>query len=215
MSLHVPEPVKVARPHLIRAAIGGAIAVVGLVVASFGQVRGELEVRLPIYIGATLMAAGGFSAVKALSSTIKKATEASTGDARGSSLAVITQGVGYGVVGLAILGVMGVPLQGLLLGSALTGVVLGLAAQQVLANFFAGIVLATLRQVVVGEQLLLKSGPLGGAYEGVITDMTLFNVKMMTEHGQVVFPNAGVLAATIGPGARSGSDLAEDGSDPS
>jgi hypothetical protein len=49
----------------------------------------------------------------------------------------------------------------------------------------------------------MKSGPLGGEYEGLVTDMTLFYVHVQTERGPVALPNAGVLASAIGPGARS------------
>ncbi len=108
---------------------------------------------------------------------------------------------GYLLILLPTLQLLGVDLGGLLLGGAITGVVVGIAAQQTLANFFAGLVLLLVRPFTLGQHILLRSGPLGGEYEGRITDMGLFYVRMMTDQGSVQLPNSGVLAAAIGPGA--------------
>jgi small-conductance mechanosensitive channel len=109
---------------------------------------------------------------------------------------------------------VGADLSGLLLGGALTGVVVGIAAQQTLGNFFAGIVLLLVRPFSVGEPVVLRSGPLGGEYEGLVTDMGLYYVTMETERGMVQLPNAGVLASAVGPGARSDDDDEPPDDDP-
>jgi small conductance mechanosensitive channel len=88
-------------------------------------------------------------------------------------------------------------------------VVVGIAAQQTLGNIFAGMVLLFVRPFVVGDHIVLRSGPLGGAYEGRVTDIGLFYVDLVTEDGPVKLPNAGVLAGAIGPGARSVGDEEE------
>jgi hypothetical protein len=36
--------------------------------------------------------------------------------------------------------------------------------------------------------------------------MSMFYVTMVTDHGPVALPNAGVLAAAVGPGARTSKD---------
>jgi small-conductance mechanosensitive channel len=113
--------------------------------------------------------------------------------------------VGYVVLLLSTLGAMGANLGALLLGGAITGVLVGIAAQQTLANFFAGVVLLMARPFTIGETVVLRSGPLGGEYEGTVTDMGLFYVRLSTEKGPVEIPNAGVLTAAIGPGARTES----------
>jgi small-conductance mechanosensitive channel len=79
-----------------------------------------------------------------------------------------------------------------------------------LANLFAGLVLVTVRPMEVGERVVLRSGPLAGEYEGVVTDLGMFYVDMVTDRGPVKLPNAGVLAAAIGPGARSPKDEEEE-----
>lgn len=57
---------------------------------------------------------------------------------------------------------------------------------------------------------MLKSAALGGEYEGLVTDIGLFYVNMTTPRGAVALPNAGVLAAAIGPGVKSPPDQTEE-----
>jgi small-conductance mechanosensitive channel len=125
-------------------------------------------------------------------------------------LGLLVQVIGYFVVVLTVLGLLGQDVSGLLLGGAITGVVIGIAAQQTLANFFAGLVLVTIRPMEIGEHVVLRSGPLAGEYEGVVTDLGIFYVDMITDRGPVKLPNAGVLAAAIGPGARAPKDEEEE-----
>ena len=200
-----------ARRHLLRSAAAGTVAVVGLVVASTRTDRG-LVTELGespgtdefVALGALLVfLVAGIVAVRALTHALRRAFEDHLGDARGAPLALTASVLGYVIFLLPALDVLGVNLRGLLLGGAITGVALGIAAQQTLGNFFAGIVLLIVRPFRVGEHIVLRSGPLGGEYEGTVTEIGLFYVDLGTERGPVALPNAGVLAAAIGPGARS------------
>jgi small-conductance mechanosensitive channel len=144
--------------------------------------------------------------VRAVAAAIRAAAD-DPGEARRiGPLALIVSAIGYLVVILAILGALEIPVGRVLLGGALTGIILGIAAQQSLGNFFAGIVLLAVRPFSVGERVVLKSGPLGGEYEGIVTEMSMFYVHMMTDQGPVLLPNAGVLGAAIGPGAKSAEE---------
>ena len=154
-----------------------------------------------VAVGVLLLA--GIVAVRSAGTAIRKALEERPDDGRGAAPAFIASIVGYAIVLLSVMSVLGVNLQGLLLGGAVTGVVLGIAAQQTLGNFFAGIVLLAVRPFNIGEDVVLRSSPLGGEYSGRVTGMSLFYVQMITDHGPVALPNAGVLAAAVGPGART------------
>jgi small-conductance mechanosensitive channel len=202
-----------ARRHLVRSGFAVAVAVAGLVVASeFGHPRDEdlIEKVSVASAGDYIALCGGAAFILASVIAIRAATQAAgravedrLGEARGAPLAFVINVVGYVIVLLAILQLLGVRLEGLLLGGAVTGIVVGIAAQQTLANFFAGIVLMVVRPFNVGERIVMRSGPLGGEYEGQITDMSFFYVDMVTAQGPVKLPNAGVLSAAIGPGARA------------
>ena len=198
-----------ARPDLKRAGIAMLVAIAGMVTASFGDLKGPgvtATSRILAIGGALVLLVGGVIAVRAIAQAVRKASTNNLGDARGVAMGWVIMVVGYFVLILAVLSVLDVPLGGLLFGGAITGIVIGIAAQQTLANFFAGIVLMIARPLQIGEHVVLRSGPLGGEYEGRVTDMTLFYVSMDAQNGPVVLPNAGVLASAIGPGARAPKD---------
>lgn len=200
---------RVSRRHLVRGTLAGLVALLGLIVARFGQLTDEgrdeatgAEQGLAV-AGALVLLFAGVIAVRAFSKAVRVALEERVGDVRGAPLGVVVSAFGYLILLLLILSALDVPLEGLFLGGALTGVVIGIAAQQTLGNFFAGIVLLAVRPFNIGDDIALRSGPLGGEYEGSITDMGLFYVRMVTPQGPVQLPNAGVLAAAIGPGSRA------------
>ena len=194
-----------ARPHLRRAVVYGVIAIAGLVLESLPITVGVAEDALP-YLSAVIVAVAGVLAVRALARAARMLSSHKVGDTRGTGLGLLIQVIGYFVVILTVLGLLGQDVSALLVGGAITGVVIGIAAQQTMANFFAGLVLVTVRPMEIGENVVLRSGPLAGEYEGVVTDLGLFYVDMVTAQGPVKLPNAGVLAAAIGPGARAPKD---------
>ena len=77
------------------------------------------------------------------------------------------------------------------------GVLLGIAAQQSLANLFAGLVLLFARPFRVGDHVRFRAGALSGQIEGVITDISLTYVRLETEEGRVLVPNSQALAAAV------------------
>jgi small-conductance mechanosensitive channel len=216
---------RVAKPYLGRAILALFIALAGLVVAeTSGSPAGASLIRklsehapdsvaasagdVAAAAGAVVFIVAGIIAVRVFTRGAARAVEQPLGDARTNTLSLILSFVGYAALLLATLNLLGVRLEGLLLGGAITGVVLGIAAQQTLGNVFAGLVLLIVRPFVVGEEVVLKSGSLG-EYSGRVTDMGLFYVDVLTEMGPVKLPNAGVLAGAVGPGARSSRQTPE------
>lgn len=65
--------------------------------------------------------------------------------------------IGYFVILLAILALLGVDLSSIILGSAFAGAIIGLAAQQILSNFFSGILLIWSRPFVPGDYIEFNS----------------------------------------------------------
>jgi Mechanosensitive ion channel len=87
----------------------------------------------------------------------------------------------------------------LVVGGAVTGVILGIAAQQSLANVFSGIILLSARPFRVGDRIGIRSGALSGLIEGTVTEISLTYVLLETADGPVHVPNSQVLAAAVGP----------------
>jgi small-conductance mechanosensitive channel len=95
----------------------------------------------------------------------------------------------------------------LVVGGALTGVLVGIAAQQSLANVFAGIVLLAARPFQVGDQVGIRSGALSGLIEGTVSEVSVTYVRLETENGPIHLPNSQVLAAAVGPAGAVPSPL--------
>ena len=98
------------------------------------------------------------------------------------------------VVGLQLLRI---PIGQLVVGGAVTGVLLGIAAQQSLANLFAGLVLLFAHPFRVGDHVRFRAGVLSGTIEGIITDISLTYVRLETDEGRVLIPNSQALAAAV------------------
>lgn len=199
-----------SRRQATKAAVLAGLSVGALVWgALLGQVRdrvvgGRLDTatageRLVVYAAALGVVVFGVAAVRSASSAVRQAG-AQPADNRLASLAFILSLLGYLLVAVATLSALRINLRGLLIGGAVSGVVIGIAAQQTLGNFFAGLVLLTSGSVRVGQDVFIKSGPLG-EHAGKVIEMNLVYVHLLTDRGMVALPNAGVLAAAIGPGA--------------
>jgi small-conductance mechanosensitive channel len=115
---------------------------------------------------------------------------------------MLVTGFGYLVALVGTLSMLSVPIGHLLLGGAIAGVVLGIAAQQSLGNVFAGLVLLVARPFGVGNYIRVRSGALGGEFYGTVTSMSLTYVSVLTEQGMLKVPNSSLLAAAVGPWPR-------------
>ena len=193
------------RRKLLQAALAALVAVIGSGIAKFGHIRfydPSLQLGdIAPAVGALLILAGGWVAVRALASTVREGIREKTGEARAVTLAKILSMAGFTIVILWSLGAVGIGIEALLLGGALTGVVLGIAAQQTLGNIFAGLVLLVVRPFMVGEETVLRSSL--GEYKGQVGNIGLFYVTLETDKGRVDIPNALALASAVGPGAST------------
>ncbi len=79
--------------------------------------------------------------------------------------------VGGATVLVLGIGLMKVPVGQLLVGGAVTTILLGIAGQQSLSNVFAGLVLLLSRPFTVGDYIRLKSGALGGVTDGLVAEI--------------------------------------------
>jgi small-conductance mechanosensitive channel len=117
--------------------------------------------------------------------------------ATAASVRLILTIVGLIVVVLIALTILRIGVSQLLLGGAITGVVLGIAAQQSLGNMFAGIVLLVARPFRAGDHVRVRSGALGGVFDGHVVSMGLTYVVFTTDEGTTLVPNLTLLAAGI------------------
>ena len=108
------------------------------------------------------------------------------------------QVIGVVVVMLVGLSAAGFRLTGILTGTTVLTVILGLAAQSLLANVMAGLVLASSRAFRVGDALTVRSWAFGGVeYGGQVSDLTLTHTVLRSVAGTVKVPNSRFLDATL------------------
>lgn len=141
----------------------------------------------------------GSIAVRSLATRIARIVHVGGGPAAGAAIRLIATVAGLILVLIVTIGMLGVSATKLFAAAGITGVIIGLAAQQSLGNVFAGIVLMVARPFTVGQRIRIRSGSFGGIFDGEVREMGLTYVQVMTEDdGLVRIPNLGMLAAAVG-----------------
>jgi small-conductance mechanosensitive channel len=191
-----------ARPwRSIFAALVAVSAMAGSVLAR--EAAEKATDRLPLQLLSAGFAAAFF--VFAFSSTLGLAARARhlllprIGNAHATMVRLLCVLVGGLATLVLTLQLFQLPVGQLVLGGALTGVLVGIAAQQTLANLFAGIILLLSRPFVVGDDVRLWSGPLGGTFDGTVLEIGLTYVRLEATKGELRLPNAQVLSSAVGP----------------
>ena len=95
--------------------------------------------------------------------------------------------------------IAGLQTSALAVGGGFTAVVVGLAAQQVLGNLLAGLVLITNRPFRVGERVRLQAGPLAGQVEGVVGSLGLFYTTLVSGADRILVPNGVLIQCAVIP----------------
>ena len=125
---------------------------------------------------------------RVLTKTVDREANRQLGRVLGRFLSVVVVGIGL-VYALDTVGVRIGPLAGAL---GIGGIALAFAAQDLLENFIAGVVLQVRHPFRVGDQIE------SGEYEGVVEDINLRTVELTTYDGlNVYLPNADVLKNPI------------------
>jgi small-conductance mechanosensitive channel len=190
-----------ARTRPWRSIIALALALCGLAAGEYGRYghQGEPVKTLLQYPGAAVFLALGLVAAFGLSGQARDLLRPVIGAAHAGVAR-------YGLVLASIFAVLvvtlniaDVPVGQLVLGGAVTGVLLGIAAQQSLSNLFAGMVLLFARPFHVGDRVRFRAGALYGLLDGTVTDISITYVRLETAEGLVFVPNSQALAACVGP----------------
>jgi small-conductance mechanosensitive channel len=103
------------------------------------------------------------------------------------------------VVVIVALRIAGLRPELLAVGGGFTAVVVGLAAQQVLGNLLAGVVLLTNRPFRVGERIKVQAGALAGQVDGVVGSLGLFYTTLVSGADRIMVPNSVMLQSAVVP----------------
>jgi small-conductance mechanosensitive channel len=194
-----------AAPVDLRLAIAaGAVAIAALVVTgAAGNIHGAtLHERVIAWAGTAAFLVFAVIAIRSTANETHRLLSRRAGVGHSAVIRWAITLVGYLAALLVAFGLLDVPIGHLVLGGALTGVILGIALQQSLGNIFAGIVLLLTRPFRIGDTVVVVAGALGGQLSGVVTGMGMVYVELQTPEGPLSVPNSAVLAAAVGPRPR-------------
>ena len=136
-------------------------------------------------------------AVVGLANKAQQSLQPTTGSAHAGVVRYSILLIGIIAALVITLALLKIPVGQLVVGGALTTILIGIAAQQSLSNVFAGIVLLLSRPFNVGDAILLRSGALGGQFEGTVTEIGITYVRLDTNTGLMSLPNSQVLGAAV------------------
>ena len=191
------------RLRLKRIVIYGLVAIGAVATtASYGDLHSENDAKKAGGVGAAILfVLVGVAAVHRLAAESSRVVQARTGGTAAATVEVTVSAAGYIFVFVVALDLFQVSIQNLLLGGAITGVVLGIALQQILGNVFAGVALLLAHPFNIGDRIVLRSGVYGGEVAGTVRSVNLTYVILQTDNGVMHVPNSGVLASAINTGA--------------
>lgn len=107
-------------------------------------------------------------------------------------------GIGYGFVAVVTLHLLRIPVSSILVGGALTGVIVGIATQSTLGNLFAGILLYAIRPFSFGERISIRSSSFSSyEYTGRVVDINWYHTVVDEGERRLVLPNSAILSAVI------------------
>ena len=184
--------------------VAGVIALAALVIGSTlgkpatGAHASQIEPRVVKWTATAGVLIFGALATRRISVSLGHLVTRRTIPSAGAAVRLVSSGIGYLIVIFSIFAVLEVSVERLLVGAGLAGVLLGLAAQQSLGNVFAGLVLLFARPFTVGQHIRIRSGALGGVFDGTVLEMSLTYVTLLTDDGVFKIPNSGMLAAGVG-----------------
>jgi small conductance mechanosensitive channel len=187
--------------------LAGAIAYLAYFSSHFMHIIPTFLVD-PIY--AIILLAGGFLITRVINAIISKTIDPTLGRTRGRGAKNFFQLIIAILVLVSIFAIFGFNITSWLIGAGFIGIVLGLAAQQVLGNIFAGVSLLASRPFEIGDRITLVTtsyGMTGSSYShenmpngfsGVVQDVGIFYTKLTLDDGiPVVLPNSAVIASLV------------------
>lgn len=217
--VHAAEgsPLRLSRLRFATAAVLAVLAFAVMGVAStYGNVHGKhLDQRLVAIVGTAVFFILAILAVQSFASALARAVRRRAGPSGGTAVRLLVSIAGFVLAAFVALGLLSVSVQHLLIGGALTGVILGIAGQQAIGNVFAGLVLLTARPFTIDEHVRIRAGSLGGVFDGVVRRIGLVYCVVETPDGTINVPNSVMLSIGIGPApqpaaSEGGSSIADE-----
>ena len=162
------------------------------------------------YLNIAILIAAGYLVIRIISRIITKYGKLELETTHVLALKNLFQITAAIILALAVAFTLVINVTSALVGAGFLGIVLGLAAQTVLVNVFAGIALLLSKQFKVGDRLTINSGKYGyiaesyphdgliPGYTGCVSDINLTNTIVMGDDNvPLTFPNSVLIQSMI------------------
>jgi small-conductance mechanosensitive channel len=169
-----------------------------------------LPPRFTDYLYVAILVVGGYFVIRVVSRIITRYGRSELETTHVVALKNLFQITAAIALAVAAAFVLGINITSALVGAGFLGIVLGLAAQTVLGNVFAGIALLLSKQFRVGDRLTINSGSYGyvpqtyphdqliSGYTGCVTDIGLTHTLMIGDDNvPTIFPNSVLIQSMI------------------
>lgn len=163
---------------------------------------------LPVY--AVIVLIGGYLVIRIVDRMIERIVGPTLGITRTRGVKNLFQVIAAIILAVFLFSIFGVNLTAALIGAGFLGIVLGLAAQQVLGNIFAGLSLLASKPFEIGDRVRVVTSSYGltgstyahesepSGFTGVVQDVGIFFTHVLLDNGiPAVFPNSVVIGALI------------------
>ncbi len=201
-------PKKSIRMELTGFAVVVAFAVATALIVNFMGNKEYIPSSYLFPLYAVIVVIAGYAWVRIFTAILEKLVEPTIGITKTHGIKNLFYIIAAIVVVAIISSLYGLNLTGVLVSAGFAGIVLGLAAQQVLGNIFAGLSLLAARPFEIGDRITLATASyslMGGTYNresmingftGVVRDIGVFYMKMTLDDGTpAVFSNSVVIGS--------------------
>lgn len=116
--------------------------------------------------------------------------------------------LGYAFVIVVGLHLLHIKVGSILVGGAVTGVIVGIGAQSTLSNLFAGLILFTLRPFSIGQTITIRTWMFSGIeYSGTVLDVNWYYTVLQDGTQRRILPNSSIIISVITIAADNGMQV--------
>jgi small conductance mechanosensitive channel len=208
-----PSPIPLDSDRVGNAGLGESVLVLALAIGA-ALFAYHFSSVIPPYLSVTfyviLSLVGGYFVIRFFSEIIDRALHPTIGITRSHAVKNLFQIVASIVLVIILASFFKFNLTNWLVGAGFIGIVLGLAAQQIIGNLFAGVALLSSQPFDIGDRLTLITSGYGiigmtfphenlmNGYTGVVQDIGIFYTRMMTDEGvPLIIPNSVVIGSLL------------------
>ncbi|MCW4005694.1 MAG: mechanosensitive ion channel family protein [Candidatus Bathyarchaeota archaeon] len=169
-----------------------------------------VPLSLTTYVNIAILTFGGYLIIRLMSKLIMRYGEAELQTTHAFAMKNLFQISAVLALSIAVLFTLGIDVTSVLVGAGFLGIVLGLAAQTVLGNIFAGVALLGSKQFRVGDRLTINIGQYGyvpqtymhddliPGYTGSVIYIGLTHTSLVGDNNvPVSYPNSVLLQSMI------------------